>query len=118
MPTVEERAKNRAWLLKQVKLSLDELIKEPNCGFHCPAGKKFFCCGGCVEHKGFYIKGEMAERGFTEKERKFISESWNNTTGWLDDKGCVLPRRLRSKECLRALCNRYEKDTSNGSFTG
>ena len=85
-----------------------EYFDKPNCDFNCPPGKKFFCCRsfGCKEHCGFFEWDEISF--FVDKEREEILSLWNNKTGFYREKGCVLPRELRSYICLQWVC-RYSK---------
>lgn len=56
------------------------------------------CCTHCKSYKGYLEKIETAELG------TYLS-LWNCRTGFFrKGKGCILPRRLRSKTCLQFSC--------------
>jgi len=95
-------------------LPIDDLINEPDCDHNCPPCRPDGCdCCFCHEHKGYYKNGEMNVRNFTENEIEMINEMLEKPEGCLGEKGCMLPRRLRSEACLRARCNPYEKPAGN-----
>jgi len=85
-----------------------EYFDKPNCNFHCPPGKEYFCCKelGCKKNCGFFEWDEISF--FSDKEREKILSLWNNGSGFYREKGCSLPRELRSFVCLQWSC-RYSK---------
>ena len=56
------------------------------------------CCNKCAESRGYL-------RVMTLRQLPVYAEHWNDVTGfWLKDKGCMLPRDLRSGTCLGYAC--------------
>ena len=102
----EERKQLR---IRLRRLPLEQLIEKPNCNFECP-GEKFICCveEGCGH--GHFTKNEKQERGFTEEDIILIDSLFDKDAGFLTPTGCNLPRKLRSINCLRHVCNAWRKE--------
>lgn len=99
--------------LKCRSMPLIELILEPACRLEFCGGTfdqcRGLCSVSCLDFKGHFRENEIEER-FTEEEKEEVASLWNNKTGFYSDKGCCLPRNLRSEACLRSLCRFNEKE--------
>ena len=59
------------------------------------------CCKYCKENKGFFHDLGI----FKERKKKF---AFDKEKGFLTEKGCSIPRGLRSSTCLRFVCRKME----------
>jgi hypothetical protein len=79
-----------------------------NCQIHKDGSCKEFqlknncCCHNCYQNAGFLKR--MVDLDITKYSRVFSVK----TGFWREDKGCMLPHKLRSTTCLTTHCN-YEK---------
>ncbi|MBN1377852.1 MAG: hypothetical protein JXA04_01300 [Gammaproteobacteria bacterium] len=101
------------WRQRQTNLPLVELIKEPNCGHDCPAEAPFSCgCIDCAANMGYFTSGEKEQRAkefnLSEDEIKLWQTLWSKSKGYLTDKGCALPRNMRSLACLKYICGEQQ----------
>jgi hypothetical protein len=86
----------------------EELINNKPCDFNCPPELKGGCCGGCWGNGGYWKNSEMEET-LNEAEIEQIKEILKRPEGALGENGCELPRKLRSRLCLEAMCNKNSK---------
>lgn len=123
LKTFEQKEEYHKWRQGQMNLSLVELAKGPNCGFHCVGTDYEFSCGCSSCGKATpWVDGEITRRMLLPKEHpihiseegvRFIEGNRDSESGFLRADGCILPRKWRPEECLRVVCNRLERLRNN-----
>ena len=81
----------------------ETLALEPDWGRTCGANYLHCGCHHCARYGGFYAPEEK-EQAFTPPQRALIDSMWDNEKGFLGERGCRLPRLLRSMACLQNIC--------------
>ena len=65
------------------------------------------CCAGCETSGGFFHHNNVV----TQDQKDFLIANFNGETGfWRKKKGCIVPRKWRSKICTSYTC----RDTIRG----
>ncbi len=94
--------------MRPLPKNIDELIEKPNCNLACEPGNEYECCKGCgIMFETIKASDEYVTR-FAPSVIKEIFSYWvNDTDGFLNADGCVLPRKYRPICCLTHICNYF-----------
>lgn len=97
------RMKREVKIEKVIRIALHNfLMNEPDCGKTCGLNYKFCGCYDCAANKGFFEYNEQGD--FTELQQAQLASNFDPIKGYLRENGCILPREIRSINCMRNIC--------------